>query len=356
MKRLIRSLAISALMFAPASALADPPKAVPSSMPQVQLTYAPIVKSIAPAVVNDYASSIVQAPTNPFISDPWFSQLFGGNPGMRQRVQQSLVSGFIVRGDGVIMSNNHVVQGGTDIIVALADKREFKAKVLLADPRTDLAVLKIDTKGEVMPTVPFGDSDRVAVGDLVLAVGDPFGVGQTVTMGIVSALARTQVSASDYQFFIQTDAAINPGNSGGALVATAGKLAGINTAIYSRSGGSIGIGFAIPANLARRVVEGVEGGGKGVRLSWIGATGQPVDQRLATSLGLPRPGGVLVKDIYPGGPLAAAGVKAGEVVQSVDGNDVDDMQALNYRVATHKPGDHLRLHVAAGKTGRDVTV
>jgi serine protease Do len=205
--------------------------------------------------------------------------------------------------------------------------------------------------------VPFADSDRVQVGDLVLAVGDPFGVGQTVTMGIVSALARTQIGDSDYQFFIQTDAAINPGNSGGALVTTDGKLAGINTAIYSRSGGSIGIGFAIPANLARRVVEGVEGGqgARGVRLSWIGASGQAVTSAIAASLGLPRPVGVLIKEVYPGGPLAAAGVKTGEVVQSVDGNDVDDMQSLNYRIATHKPGDRVRLHVVSGKSGRDVT-
>ncbi|MBV9419012.1 MAG: trypsin-like peptidase domain-containing protein, partial [Alphaproteobacteria bacterium] len=189
------------LLVAASPAFADPPKMiVPSSMPQVQLTFAPIVKRIAPAVVNVYARSIVQAPMNPLFADPLFAQLFGA-PGMRQRVQQSLGSGVIVRGDGVILTNNHVVQGGTDIVVALADKREFKAKVLLADPRTDLAVLKIDTKGQTLPTVPFADSDRVAVGDLVLAIGDPFGVGQTVTMGIVSALARTQVSASDYQFF-----------------------------------------------------------------------------------------------------------------------------------------------------------
>ena len=198
---------------------------------------------------------------------------------MRQRVQQSLGSGVIVRADGLILTNNHVVEGGTDIVVALSDKREFKAKVLLADPRTDLAVLKIDTKGERLPIVPFADSDQVQVGDLVLAIGDPFGVGQTVTMGIVSALARTQVSASDYQFFIQTDAAINPGNSGGALVTTDGKLAGINTAIYSRSGGNIGIGFAIPANLARRVVEGVEGGAAAVQAR-LGRRQRPAgDQR-----------------------------------------------------------------------------
>ena len=176
----------------------------------------------------------------------------------------------------------------------------------------------------------------------------------------LSALARTQISAGDYQFFIQTDAAINPGNSGGALVTTDGKLAGINTAIYSRSGGSIGIGFAIPANLARRVVEGVQGA-KGaatasLRLAWVGASGQPVTSAIASSLGLPKPGGVLIKDVYPGGPLGNAGVKSGEVVQSVDGVAVDDIQSLNYRTATHKPGDTVRVHVAAGKTARDVTV
>jgi len=285
---------------------------------------------------------------------------------MRQRVQQSLGSGVIVRADGLIVTNNHVVQGGSEITVALSDKREFRAKVLLADSRTDLAVLKIDTHGERLATVPFADSDAVQVGDLVLAIGDPFNVGQTVTMGIVSALARSQVSSSDYQLFIQTDAAINPGNSGGALVTTDGKLAGINTAIYSRSGGSIGIGFAIPANLVRRVVEGVEGGMKNggaanaqlasVQLAWVGASGQPVTSDIAASLGLPRPGGVLIKDVYPGGPLSRAGIKSGDVVQSVDGAAVDDMQSLNYRTATHRPGDNVKMHLVSGKVGRDVTV
>ncbi len=334
--------------------------ASPSSMGQVQLTFAPVVKRVAPAVVNVYSKSVVQAQVNPFFNDPLFSQLFG-TPEMRQRVQQSLGSGVIVRGDGLIVTNNHVVEGGNEITVALSDKREFKAKVLLADSRTDLAVLKIDTHGENLPVVPFANSDAVQVGDLVLAIGDPFNVGQTVTMGIVSALARTQVSASDYQFFIQTDAAINPGNSGGALVTTDGKLAGINTAIYSRSGGSIGIGFAIPANLVRRVVEGVEGGLKSggtanVQLAWVGASGQPVTSDIAASLGLSRPGGVLLKDVYPGGPLGKAGVKSGEVVQSVDGAAVDDMQSLNYRTATHRPGENVRMHIASGKSGRDVTV
>jgi Do/DeqQ family serine protease len=332
---------------------ADPSRAVPGSMPQVQLTFAPIVKRIAPAVVNVYARTVVQAPTNPLFSDPLFAQLFG-NPQMRQRVQQSLGSGVIVRPDGVILTNNHVVQGGANIVVALSDKREFQAKVLLADPRTDVAVLKIDTRGEQLATVPFADSDKVQVGDLVLAIGDPFGVGQTVTMGIVSALARTQIGASDYQFFIQTDAAINPGNSGGALVTTDGRLAGINTSILSRTGESIGIGFAIPANLARRVLEGALGGG--VKLAWIGAEGQPVTAAIAASLGIPVPNGVLLRSVYPGGPASDAGLKTGDVIFSVDGQPVNDMQSLNYRIATHKVGDVVKMHVHLGKQASDVSV
>jgi len=348
--RLILSLSVA---MSATPGLAESARAIPSSMPQVQLTFAPVVKRIAPAVVNVYARSIVQAPTNPIFSDPMFAQLFG-NPQMRQRVQQSLGSGVIVRADGVILTNNHVVQGGSDIVIALSDKREFKAKVLLSDPRTDVAVLKIDTHGESLATVPFADSDKIQVGDLVLAVGDPFGVGQTVTMGIVSALARTQVGATDYQFFIQTDAAINPGNSGGALVTTDGRLAGINTSILSRTGESIGIGFAIPANLARRVLEGALGGG--IKLAWIGADGQPVTAAIAANLGIAVPNGVLLRSVYPGGPAATAGLKVGDVIFSVDGQPVNDMQSLNYRIATHKPGDVVKMHVHLGKQASDVSV
>jgi serine protease Do len=336
-------------------ASATPTQTVPQSMMQVQQSFAPVVRKIAPAVVNVYARSVVQAPMNPLMQDPLFQRFFGVSPEFRQRVQQSLGSGVIVRADGIILTNNHVIEGGQDIIVALSDKREFHAKVILADSRTDLAVLKIDTKGEKLPTIEFGDSDKLNVGDLVLAVGDPFGVGQTVTMGIISALARTQVSASDYQFFIQTDAAINPGNSGGALVTTDGRLAGINTSIYSRTGESIGIGFAIPANLARRVVEGALAGG-GIHLAWIGAEGQPVTEELAKSLGLSRPGGVVLKAVYPGGPVADAGLKTGDVILTVDGAAVDDMQGLNYRTATHKPGEVVKLHVSSGGKQRDVEV
>ena len=298
--------------------LPSTPAAVPSSMGQVQLTFAPVVKRVIPAVVNVYARTVTQVQANPFFNDPFFSQFFGQTPEMRQRVQQSLGSGVIVRPDGIILTNNHVVAGGTDIVVALSDKREFKARVLLSDARIDLAVLKIDPGSERLPVVPFADSDRVQVGDLVLAVGDPFGVGQTVTMGIVSALARTQISAGDHQFFIQTDAAINPGNSGGALVTTDGRLAGINTAIVSRSGGNVGIGFAIPANLARRVVEGVDGGKVSTvaQLAWVGASGQPVTSDIAKSLGLPRPGGVLIKDVYSG-DVVTMRVAAGSAVREV---------------------------------------
>ena len=327
---------------------------VPQSMMQMQLSFAPVVKKVAPAVVNVYARSVVQQQVNPMFADPVFQRFFGITPQMRQRVQQSLGSGVIVRADGLILTNNHVIQGGQEIVVALADKREFKAKVVQADARLDLALLKVDTKGEKLPTVAFGDSDKVQVGDLVLAIGDPFGVGQTVTMGIVSAQARTQSASSD-AVYIQTDAAINPGNSGGALVTTDGRLAGINSSIYSNSGGSIGIGFAIPSNLAKRFVEGTASGGA-FKMAWFGGEGQPVTGQIASSLGLPRPEGVILKTVYPNSPAAKAGLKSGDVVLAIDGNSVDDMQSLNYRITTHKPGDAPSLKVFTDGKERDVSV
>lgn len=357
MRKLIFGLSL--LVAAPALAAPPAPQtlpkpAVPQSMMQVQLSFAPVVKRVASAVVNVYARSVVQQQVNPLFNDPVFQRFFGVTPEMRQRVQQSLGSGVIVRSDGTIITNNHVVQGGQNIVVVLSDKREFKAKVVLADPRTDLAVLKIDAKGEKLPTIPFGDSDKLAVGDLVLAIGDPFGVGQTVTMGIVSALARTGVGASDYQFFIQTDAAVNPGNSGGALVTTDGKLAGINTAIVSRTGQYAGIGFAIPANLVRRVLEGATSGG--VKLPWIGADGQAITSDIAKALNLSRPGGVLLKSVYAQGPVGRAGLAKGDIIFNVDGVQVDDMQSLNYRIATHKAGDVVKMHVHKGGKAADITV
>ena len=219
---------------------------------------------------------------------------------------------------------------------------------MVADERTDLAVLRIDTQGLKLPVLNFKDSDTVEVGDLVLAIGNPFGVGQTVTSGIVSALARTHVGVSDYQFFIQTDAAINPGNSGGALVTTDGQLIGINTAIFSQSGGSVGIGFAIPSNMVRSVVESARNGGGYVKRPWLGASMQVVDADLAKTLGLDRPGGNLLRDIYKGGPADRAGLKVGDVIREVDGFAVDDPQALRYRIATKSFGG-----VAVMKYSRD---
>ncbi|MFN0194659.1 MAG: Do family serine endopeptidase, partial [Aestuariivirga sp.] len=274
---------------------------------------------------------------------PFFRRFFGddgtfGRP--RERVQNSLGSGVIVDSRGLIVTNNHVVQGGTDIRVVLADKREFEAELLLTDPRTDLAVLRIDAGDEDLPTVILGDSDSLEVGDLVLAIGNPFGVGQTVTSGIVSALARTQVGVSDYQFFIQTDAAINPGNSGGALVSMNGSLVGINTAIFSRSGGSIGIGFAIPVNMVKTVIQSAETGNT-VKRPWLGADLQDVTADLAESLGLARPEGALVAGLNPDSPMLRAGIRRGDVILAFDGKPVESARELGYRAATATIGQDV---------------
>src|SRR5579859_1153976 len=349
---LIPILAMVATFQVPTVGLSQPAiggdgRIVPANAVALKQSFAPIVKRAAPAVVNISSKRTIR-------QDGFFERTWAGVP--RERVIGSLGSGVIVRADGVIVTNYHVIEGGQEVTVGLFDRREFPAHMLLADERTDLAVLKIDLPaGEKLPVMPISDRADVQVGDLVLAIGDPFGVGQTVTMGIVSALARTQGGAGDYQFFIQTDAAINPGNSGGALITTDGRLAGINTAIYSRTGEYAGIGFAIPANLARRVVEGVQGGGR-VQLAWIGAEGQPVGAAIAATLGLLRPEGVIIRSVFPGGPVADAGIHQGDVILSVEGDEVDDMQSLNYRIATRKPGDTVHLRVSAGHKMRDVAV
>jgi Do/DeqQ family serine protease len=315
---------------------AEPQRVVPESQGAIKQSYAPVVKRVAPAVVNVYVSRKVKQIVSPFSDDPFFSRLFGDNFGIpRERIQNSLGSGVLVSPEGLAVTNNHVIQGSgeAEITVALSDGREFPAKVILKDERSDLVVLRLDAKGVKFPSIEFGDSDDLEVGDLVLAIGDPFGVGQTVTSGIVSALARTQVGISDYQFFIQTDAAINPGNSGGALVDMDGRLAGINTAIFSSSGGSLGIGFAIPSNMVRLVVQAALQGGT-VQRPWFGASLQPVTSDLAESLGLDRPIGALVKGVHAKGPAAQAGLRAGDVVVSIDGKEVQDPRALQYRFAT----------------------
>jgi Do/DeqQ family serine protease len=323
-------------------ALAGPAYAqsVPATAADMTLSFAPVVKQTAPAVVNVYAKTVVEQRESSLFSDPFFRRFFGedgtfGRP--RERVQNSLGSGVLVSAGGYIVTNNHVVRGGTDIRVVLADKREFEAKLLLADPRTDLAVLKIEASDEELPFLSFGDSDDLEVGDLVLAIGNPFGVGQTVTSGIVSALARTQVGVSDYQFFIQTDAAINPGNSGGALVNMKGELVGINTAIFSRSGGSIGIGFSIPSNMVQTVVQSAETG-TAIKRPWIGADLQDVTPDIADSLGFGRPEGAIVANLQDGSPLADAGLRVGDVIVAFDGKPVENAKELNYRVATSRIG------------------
>jgi len=323
-------------------------RVLPQSPAQVQLSFAPVVSKVAPAVVNVYARRVVRQAVNPL-----FQQFFGTSP-MRSRIEQSLGSGVIVRSDGIILTNNHVIEGGQDIQVALPDRREFQARIVLADARTDLAVLRIDTKGERLPALDIGDSDKLQVGDLVLAIGNPFGVGQTVTSGIVSALARSNGGASDYQFFIQTDAAINPGNSGGALVSLDGKLIGINSSIYSSSGGNIGIGFAIPSNMARVVVDGALAGG--IKRPWFGADGQAVTPEIARAIGLARPDGVLISQVYPGSPAAQAGLVKGDVVLSIDGFAILDANSLRYRVVTHRPGDMVNVRYWRSGNTQDAAV
>jgi Do/DeqQ family serine protease len=323
---------------------------VPQTMAQAKASFAPLVHRVSPGVVNVYATRVQKMPRNPYLDDPIFRRFFGGGADQPQeRVQRSLGSGVIVDPSGFVVTNHHVIEGLTEVKVALADKREFEADIVLRDPRTDLAVIKI--KGsEPFKALELGDSDALEVGDLVLAVGNPFGVGQTVTSGIVSALARTQVGVSDYQFFIQTDAAINPGNSGGALIDVNGKLIGVNTAIFSQSGGSHGIGFAIPANMVKVVVASAKGGSKSVRRPWFGGKLQAVSSDLTESLGLDRPTGALVASVVDKSPAAEAGLKAGDVILSVDGQTVDDPDGFGFRFATKPLGGTASLSVLrAGK-------
>jgi Do/DeqQ family serine protease len=249
---------------------------------------------------------------------------------------------------GLVVTNNHVIEGADQVKISLADKREFEAEIVLKDSRTDLAVLRVKDGKQNFATLDFANSDELLVGDVVLAIGNPFGVGQTVTHGIVSALARTKVGITDYQFFIQTDAAINPGNSGGALVDVHGRLAGINTAIYSRSGGSIGIGFAIPSNMVRVVVASARGGGAAVQRPWLGAKLQAVTTDIAESLSLKRPSGALVGTVSPRSPAARAGLRTGDVIVAIDGQVVDDPNAFDYRFTTKPLGHTAQLGVLRG--------
>ena len=357
MRGALRFAAAGLALAVAGTALAEAGKRLPSGQEEVRLSFAPLVKRAAPAVVNIYARRVVRsAPVSPFFNDPFFRRFFGedfsfGRP--RERVQNSLGSGVVVRPDGLVITNHHVIKDASEITVVFADRREFDANLIGSDERTDLAVLRIDPGGQALPHLELRDSDDLEVGDLVLAIGNPFGVGQTVTSGIVSALARTAAGISDFGFFIQTDAAINPGNSGGALVSLDGRLAGINTAIYSRGGGSIGIGFAIPSNMVAMVVDAVDRTGRVVR-PWIGARTQDVTAAIAASLGLPRPSGAIVREVYPGGPTEGAGLRVGDVILAVNGREIDDRAGLRFRVATLRLGSKAKLTVL--RQGRSRTL
>jgi Do/DeqQ family serine protease len=332
---------------------------VPASPNELRLSYAPVVQRAAPAVVNVYAAKTVSV-RNSLFDDPIFRRFFGapggpggpGGPG--EQMQRSLGSGVLVDVAGLVVTNNHVIEGADQVKVSLSDKREFEAEIVLKDSRSDLAVLRIKAQNERFPALEFADSDALEVGDVVLAIGNPFAVGQTVTHGIVSAVARTQVGITDYQFFIQTDAAINPGNSGGALVDLGARLIGINTAIFSRSGGSQGIGFAIPANMVKVVVASAKSGGSTVKRPWLGARLQAVTPEIAESLGLKRPTGALIASVTPASPAGRAGLKSSDLIVAIDGQAVDDPNAFDYRFATKALGGNARLGVV--RAGKEMAV
>ena len=312
---------------------------VPSSPAEIQLSFAPLVRAVAPAVVNIISSrTVLEREPGPLFNDPFFERFFGEQfqrPGLlREQTRSSLGSGVIVRPNGLIVTNAHVIRDADEITVVLSDLSEYQADIVVADPQTDLALLQIQGMTDrSLLYLEMSDSDDLEVGDLVLAIGNPFGVGQTVTSGIVSAQARTGVGVSDFSFFIQTDAAINPGNSGGALVAMDGTLVGINTAIFSRDQGSHGISFAIPSIMVRALIASVD---RGMPLArpWLGAQGRTVDPDLARRLGLPRPAGVLITGVSPGGPADRAGIETGDVILWVNGRSVDNIDAMRFRVAS----------------------
>ena len=315
---------------------------VPQSLPEIALGFAPLVRQAAPAVVNIYARRIEQA-RSPFQGDPIFEEFFRGFANPRPRVQNSLGSGVILGEDGIVVSNYHVVGQATDIRVVLGDRREFSARVLLGDAESDLAILKLDDAG-ALPHLALRDSDRVEVGELVLAIGNPFGVGQTVSSGIVSGLARSGAATGNARgYFIQTDAPINPGNSGGALVDVNGRLIGVNTSILSRSGGSNGIGFAIPANLVAEFLAQARRGNDRFERPWAGIGGQPVDSDLALSLGLDAPVGMLISELHEHSPFAVAGFAVGDVVTHIDGDEVNSPSEMLFRMMVAGIGRSARV-------------
>ncbi len=318
-------------------------KALPESQEQIRLSYAPLVKKTAPAVVNIYTSRTVSTRSrHPFLDDPFFSpffrdDVFAHGHLSRKRVENTLGSGVIVDPVGLVITNAHVIKEAEEITVMLSDGREFKARVSLLDEPSDLALLRVETKGAALPYIPLKSSESLEVGDLVLAIGNPFGVGQTVTSGIVSALARSALNINDYNFFIQTDAAINPGNSGGPLVSMDGYVVGINTAIFSRDGGSLGIGFSIPSEMVATVIAAEKAGlvsrHGGIIRPWLGLTSQRVSADIAESLGMDRPYGALITSLHEASPAKMAGMDVGDVVIAVNGKEIKDPPELGFRMA-----------------------
>ena len=345
LKRLITVIGLTlGLTFVTASTVGaqSSDRAVPASAVQIQLSFAPLVKQSAPAVVNIFTrAEVSRSPLGGF-DDEIF-----GSPFSRQteKVQTALGSGVIVSTDGLVVTNYHVISEGTEVEVVLTDKREFVAEVIYTDSASDLALLQINPEGDDLPTLSLGDSDGVEVGDLVLAIGNPFGVGQTTTMGIVSALARTGVGITEVGSFIQTDASINPGNSGGALIDMNGNLIGINTAIYSQSGSSAGIGFAIPANFVANTLRALEKGGGTVVRPWLGITGEDVTRQMANILKLDENGGFLVNDVYDPSPAFAAGLETGDVILSLNSAEILSTAEMRYAIANSLVGDEMIARV-----------
>ncbi|WP_273054509.1 MULTISPECIES: Do family serine endopeptidase [Hyphomonas] len=345
----VAGLCVVALLVLAVSPLMANAQRLPETRSEIELTFAPLVKEVSPAVVNVYTQKTVKTGITPM------EMLLYGRAAPQSRVQNSLGSGVVVRDDGVIVTNNHVVEDADSFRVVLSDRREYPAELVLNDERTDLAVLKIDTGGDKLPVLHYADTREAQVGDLVMAIGNPFGVGQTVTSGIISATARTDVGISDYSFFIQTDAAVNPGNSGGALVNMKGELVGVNTAIFSRGGGSNGIGFAIPSEMVKRVVDAAMNEGTFVR-PWLGLAAQSVSFDMAKAQGLSRPIGVMVTEVYNDGPADKAGLRRGDLVTAIDGREVFDEKGLKFLAAIRNPGEKAQLNVLRGGKNRVIGV
>lgn len=361
--RTMRTILLLSLMLCLTSPALAQERVLPESMAAVQLSFSPVVKKVTPAVVNIYTKRVVaKRVSGPFAGDPFFGMffrdnVFGGR--MRKQVENSLGSGVIVQADGLIVTNAHVVKDAQEITVALSDGREFPARLSLVEEATDIALLRIEGDVKDLPFVPLKTGESLEVGDIVLAIGNPFGVGQTVTSGIVSAQGRSSLDINDFNFFIQTDAAINPGNSGGPLVALDGGIVGINTAIFSRDGGSLGIGFAIPADMVASVIAAEKTGQKGVQgvlRPWLGVVAQDVTSDIAQSLGLDKPSGALIASLHAASPLKSAGVTPGDVIHQINGKDIKNASEMRFRMATIPLGDKASMSVLRKGKALEISV